>query len=154
MDVFLVRGNVVVTTHAGIDTRSDFVACEVTVARQLGYVPPLARQAGYSGAGGTQAGALSFPPDGQVGLFVTDYTEYCYLPSSPIGFHPPSPHAHQQRSVLGLTGFLQFFRLVLDYGPAHPVFELHPVAGFPGQAGPLPKTGLLHDFIRGLHAAP
>ena len=55
------------------------------------------------------------------GLFVTDLTEYCYLPSQPVGFHPPSPHA--QRSVLGMTGFLQHFDFILRMTVPDPFFE-------------------------------
>lgn len=84
-------------------------------------------------------------------LFVTDYTEYCYLPAPLIGFHAPTPQS--QRSVLGLTGFLQHFRFVLDY-TSPPFFELHPLPGFPGQSGILPKDRPLVDFIRSLRTTP
>jgi hypothetical protein len=113
---------------------------------------PFPRQAAFSGAAGTQAGILSFPPNGLVSLFVTDYTEYCFLPSPLVAFHPPTPRAQSQRSVLGLTGFLHYFRFVLDYGPSSPNFELHPLPGFPGQSGILPRDRPVVDFVRGLRA--
>jgi hypothetical protein len=140
----------VTTVAAGIDTQSDYVAIASLAAVPLGLTLPLARQENYSGAAGSQAGTLSFPPDGLVGLFVTDLVEYCYLPSQPIGFHPPSPHA--QRSVLGMTGFLQHFDFFLRMTVPDPYFELHPGPNFPGQTGPLPKTGPVVDFVRQLHS--
>lgn len=149
---YLVCGRAITWVEGRIDTQSDYVAITSLAAPRLGLTLPFARQEVYSGAAGTQAGTLSFPPDGRVGLFVTDLVEYCYLPAQPIGFLAPSPHAHLQRSVLGLTGFLQHFRFTLDYGQTPPVFELDPIAGFPGQAGVLPKTGLLGDFIRQIHS--
>src|SRR4051794_16075611 len=106
LDAFAVaRGSVLRVPATGIDTRSDYVLFGSDVARALGLSLPLPRQAPFSGAAGTQAGVLSFPPDGLVGLFVTDYTEYCYLPSPLVAFHPPSPNPQSQRSVLGLTAF-------------------------------------------------
>jgi hypothetical protein len=85
-----------------------------------------------------------------VSLFVTDYREFAYLPSPLVGFHPPSPTALRQRSVLGQTGFLQFFRQVHDPEPTPPILELHPITNFPGQTGPLPRDRPLLDFIRSL----
>ena len=105
-----------------------------------------------SGAAGAHAGTVSFPPEGLVSLFVTDYHEYYYLPGPLVGFHAPSPLAAQQRSVLGLTGFLQHFRFILDNGPTPPFFELHPTATFPGRGGLLPLDRPLADFIRSLRA--
>lgn len=152
MDVWLICGQDVTMLNAGLDTRSDYVVVSSGIAPMLGLTLPFARQAAFSGAAGTQAGTLSFPPDGLVGLFVTDYTEYCYLPASPIGFHPPSSQAHLQRSVLGMTGFLQHFDFLLALAASVPYFELRPGPKFPGQTGPLPKTGPLLDFIRSLHS--
>jgi hypothetical protein len=57
-----------------------------------------------------------------------------------------------QRSVLGMTSFLQHFRFVLDPTASRPFFELHPGTNFPRQTGPLPKKGLLLDFIRSLYS--
>jgi hypothetical protein len=135
---------------AQADTGSDYVLFAAPVAHFLGLVLPFPRQVPFSGAAGTQAGALSFPPDGVVSLFVTDYREYCYLPAPPVGFHPPGPNAANQRSVLGLTGFLQHFLFIHDPRPPRPMVELHPLEPFPGQAGPLPLDRPLFDFIREL----
>jgi hypothetical protein len=52
--------------------------------------------------------------------------------------------------VLGLTGFLQYFRFVLDYGASPPAFELDPVASYPGRTGILPRDRPVVDFVRGL----
>lgn len=151
VEVYLVCGQTVTRTRAGIDTQSDFIVCKYASAVRLGLSPPFGRQVSYSGAAGTLAGTLSFGPDGLVGLFVTDFTEYCYLPAPLVGFLPPPSGTAQQRSVLGMTGFLQHFRFVLDPDPGAPVFELHPRLGFPGLTGSLPRTGPLDDFIRSLH---
>jgi hypothetical protein len=134
------------------NTRSDYVLFASSIAQRLGLTLPFPRQSTFSGAAGTQAGTLSFPPNVLVSLFVTDYTEYCYLPSPLLAFHPPAPPAQNQCSVLGLTGFLQFFRFVLDYRPSPPTFELHPIVGFPGHTGILPRDRPLVDFVRGLRA--
>jgi hypothetical protein len=151
-EAYVVAGQLVERVFAAVDSRSDYVLFGSAVAPRLGLTLPFSRQSTFSGAAGTQAGVLSFPPDGLVSLFVTDYTEYSFLPSPLIAFHPPAPHPHTQRSVLGLTGFLQYFRFVLDYSASPPSFELHPIPGFPGQSGLLPKDRLLVDFIRGLRA--
>jgi hypothetical protein len=103
-----------------------------------------------SGLGGVQTATVSFPPDGLVSLFVTDYREYCYLARPLVGFHAPGRGASAQRSVLGLTGFLQHLRFTLDLPAAPPAFELEPRAAFPGSAGALPKDRPLADFIAGL----
>jgi hypothetical protein len=95
---------------------------------------------------------ISFPPDGLVSLFVTDYREYAWLPSPLVGFHPPTPGAASQRSVLGQTGFLQFFRYIQDPVPPPLMVELDPIPNFPGQTGLLPKDGPLEDFIRSLRS--
>jgi hypothetical protein len=149
-EAYVLAGQLVERVFASIDSRSDYVLFGAAVAPRLGLTLPFPRQSAFSGAAGTQAGVISFPPDGLVSLFVTDYTEYCYLPAPLIAFHPPALHPQLQRSVLGLTGFLQYFRFVLDYSPSPPSFELHPIPGFPGQRGILPKDRLLVDFIRGL----
>ena len=82
-----------------------------------------------------------------VSLFVTDYREYAFLPGPLVGFHPPVVVPTRQRSVLGLTGFLQFFKFVLDPEPTPPFFELHPLTAFPGQHGFLPRSRALLAFI-------
>ena len=79
IEAFFVCGPAVASVPAGIDTRSDYVACGSDVATRLGLSLPFPRQATFSGAGGTQAGTLSFPSEGLVGLFVADFREYCYL---------------------------------------------------------------------------
>ncbi len=110
-DVFLAGpGNRILWAPAQVDTASDYVLFDAGVAASLGLTPPFPRQTAFSGAAGTQSSLLSFPDDGVVSLFVTDYQEYAYLPAPLVGFHPPGPAAAQQRSVLGQTGFLQFFR--------------------------------------------
>jgi hypothetical protein len=115
---------------------------------------PFPRQEGVSGAAGTQAATFSFPPDGLVSLFVTDYREYAFLRGPLVGFHPPGPGAANQRSVLGLTGFLQFFRFLYDPEPTPPFFELDPITNFPGQHGLLPRGQSLLGFIRTLRGVP
>jgi hypothetical protein len=85
-----------------------------------------------------------------VSLFVTDYREFYYLPAPLVGFHAPGPGAAGQRSVLGLAGFLQYFRFVLDPAPTPPMFELDHTPTFPGQTGPLPRGRPLADILHGL----
>jgi hypothetical protein len=80
----------VAVENAQIDTGSDYVVFASTVASGVGLTLPQPRQVSFSGAAGSQAGTISFPPDGLVALFVTDYREYCYLPTPLIGFHPPA----------------------------------------------------------------
>jgi hypothetical protein len=80
LTAYLVHGQVVATVSAGIDTRSDYVLIESGAAPKLGLTLPFSRQAPYSGAAGTQAGTLSFPPDGLVSLLVTDYTSIAICP--------------------------------------------------------------------------
>ena len=147
-------GGLVDHTTAQIDTASDFVILESSVAQTLGLSLPFLRQQGVSGVAGTQAATFSFPPDGLVSLFVTDYREFAYLPDLLVGFHPPALGPTRQRSVLGQTGFLQFFRFVLDPEPSPPHFELHPTTTFPGQTGPLPRGQPLLSFICGLRGRP
>jgi hypothetical protein len=154
-DVFLIGpGNQIVRVPAQVDSASDWVVFEAGVAATLGLGFPMPRQTTLSGAAGTQSLTLSFPDDGVVSLFVTDYREYAYLPAPVIGFHQPGPAASQQRSVLGQTGFLQFFRHLHDPVPRPPIVELDPIAGFPGQNGVLPKGGGLYDFIHRLRSGP
>jgi len=140
----------IITISAQVDTACDYVVLEANVASRLGLALPFARQARVSAAAGAQAATFSFAPDGLVSLFVTDYREYAFLPCSLVGFHPPVVVPTRQRSVLGLTGFLQFFKFVLDPEPTTPFFELHPIAAFPGQHGLLPRGRGLLDFIRSL----
>jgi hypothetical protein len=150
LDVYFVGpGGLFAPEQVRIDTASDFIVLRSSVATALGFSLPFPRRQAASGAGGHGL-PLSFPPLGLIGLFVTDYTEYCYLPTPLIGFHHPSMPTASQRAVLGLTGFLRYFRFVLDHGPAPPVFELHPLPGFPGQTGPYPHGRPLADFLREL----
>src|SRR5262245_57802321 len=152
IDVYLAGpGGMVGWAQAQIDSASDYTIFSANVAHNFGLSLPFPTQATSSGAAGALASTYSFPPAGLVSLFVTDYNEFCYLPAPLLGFHPPRPL--QQRSVLGLAGFLEHFLFTLDHGPHPPVFELDSLPGFPGQAGPLPKGGGLLDFIRGLRAA-
>lgn len=96
---------------------------------------------------------LFFAPPGQVALFLTDYQEYCYLADPLIGFHSPALPVQQQRSVLGLTGFLEYFRFTLDHAPARPTFELGPLPIAGVHTGALPKDRPLADFVHQLHAS-
>jgi hypothetical protein len=153
--VFVVGpGGLVERTSAHIDTACDFVVLESGVALSLGLALPFPRQEGISGAAGTQAATFSFPPDGLVSLFVTDYREYAFLPAPLVGFHPPALGSVSQRSVLGQTGFLQFFKFVHDPEPNPPLFELYPIRAFPGQHGLLPRGQSLLGFIRNLRGGP
>jgi len=150
-DVWLIGpGGQVSVVQAQIDTAADYNLFESGIATTLGLTLPFPRQLAMSGAAGTQVASVSFSPDGLIALFLTDYREYCYLPGPLIGFHPPGAQATSQRSVLGLTGFLHHFRFVLDHGHTPPVFELHPLAPFPGLTGALPRDRPLSDFIRSL----
>lgn len=151
-DVFLIStAGVIVRDHPRLDTGADHTIFASDIARQLGLALPFPRQIAISGAAGTWSGAASFPPDGLVSLFVTDYREYCYLPNPLIGFLAPGPGGTSQRSVPGLSGFLQYFRFTLD--PSPPLVELHPAPTFAGTTGPLPKDRGLHAFITSLHGA-
>jgi hypothetical protein len=140
-------------TAAQIDTSCDYVILEANLALSIGLSLPYPRQAAVSGAAGTQAATFSFPPDGLVSLFVTDYREYAYLPAPLVGFHPPATLPNSQRSVLGQTGFLQFFRFIQDPEPTPPIFELHPIKYFPGQHGHLPRGQGLIPFILSLRGS-
>jgi hypothetical protein len=148
-DVYLIGpGDRIAVAPAQLDTASDYTLFASAVASfDLKLSLPFPRQIGISGAGGTYTATVSFPPDGLVSLFVTDYREFCFLSSPLIGFHAPAPSATNQRSVLGLSGFLQYFRLVLE--PSPPLIELHPIAGV---AGALPKDRGLHEFLASLRA--
>jgi hypothetical protein len=106
IDVFTVGpAGKVVRAAAQVDSASDYVALDPGVAVSLGLQPPFSRQFGASGAGGHRFG-LTFPPDGTVSLFITDYREWYYLPAPLVGFHV-APSGAALRSVLGLNGFLQ-----------------------------------------------
>jgi hypothetical protein len=141
----------VVPVRALIDTGSDYTILEARFAPLLGLRPPFPRRAVASGAGGHSL-SLGFPDDGEVGLFVTDYTEYYYLPAPLIGFHATTAAT---RSTLGITGFLQHFTVHLFHELSPPEVELAAVPGFPGTGGvlPTPRPPLL-DFIRGLRLGP
>jgi hypothetical protein len=153
-DVFLIGpGNRITWEPAQVDTAADYVVLDSDVAQVFGLALPFGRRAGISGAGGSQSSIISFPPDGLVSLFVTDYREYAYLPCPLVGFHPPRTGSATQRSVLGQTGFLQFFRFLQDPEPTPPIVELDPLPAFPGKAGLLPRDQPLFDFIRGLRAS-
>lgn len=152
IDIYLVGpGGKLLCEPAQIDTGSDYTIFAAGAAASLGLSLPFPRQVGISGAGGTYTAIVSFPPDGFVSLFVTDYHEYCYLPRPLIGFHAPGPSAGKQRAVLGLSGFLQYFRTVLE--PAPPQVELHPTVPFTGSTGLLPLDRALTEFIASLRGA-
>jgi hypothetical protein len=155
IDVFVLGpGNQITSTSAQVDSASDYVVLSSGVAQSLGLTLPFPRQMGVSGVAGVQATTFSFPPDGLVSLFVTDYTEYAFLRASLVGFHASGRPGAQQRSVLGLTGFLQFFLSILDPNPTPPILELHPITAFPGRTGLLPKDRGLADFVRSLRSGP
>jgi hypothetical protein len=135
-----------VTESAQIDTAADYTILASRVATTLGLSLPYPRQAQVSGIGGTRTATVSFPPDGLVSLFVTDYREYAYLARPLVGFHASGRSASAQRSVLGLTGFLQHFRFVLDL-PATP----H--AGLAGSVGTLPLNQSLAEFLASLRGS-
>src|SRR5262245_58353759 len=67
-----------------LDTGSDWIVFPSQVAQSLGLHPPFRRTVRATTASGPVA--FSLPDDGVVGLLVTDYREYYYLPASPIGF--------------------------------------------------------------------
>jgi hypothetical protein len=149
IDVYLVTaGGVIYREHAQIDTGSDFTIFASGVATNLGLRLPYPRQTAFSGAAGTFQATASFPPDGTVSLFVTDYREFCYLPAPLVGFHPPGPAAANQRSVLGLSGFLEYVELTLR--PSPPEVGLEPLAGRGSSTGPFPKGRGLGEFIASL----
>jgi hypothetical protein len=155
IEAYLISSGLHITSMpAQIDTGSDYTAFSSHLAANLQLSLPFSRQVGFSGAGGTQASSMSFAPDGEVALFLTDYREYCYLPTPLIGFYSPGSPGARQRSVLGLTGVLQFYRFSLDSEPFPPQFELDPVTNFPGVHGMLPRGISLHDFIRSLRSPP
>lgn len=139
-----------VLAKAQIDTAADYTLVASGAAAILGLTLPFPRRALVSGLGGSQTVTASFPPDGLVSLFVTDYREYAYLPRPLVGFHAPGRAASAQRSVLGLTGFLQHFIFLLDLPATPPTFELYPKASFPGSLGVLPRDRSLPDFIASL----
>src|SRR5262245_41204323 len=60
---------------AQLDSAADHIVLASDVAVNLGLPLPFPRQMGLSGAAGSYAMTLSFPPDGLVCLFVTDYRE-------------------------------------------------------------------------------
>jgi hypothetical protein len=141
---------------AQIDSGSNYIVLEPSLVPGLGLSPPFSRQWAGAGAGGHQL-PLGFPPDGEVSLFVTDYREYCFLPAPLIGFHVPPPGAPAtitHNSVLGITGFLQHFKTLIDPDPASPAVELEPLPGFPGSHGPVPRPFRVHDFIHSLKPVP
>jgi hypothetical protein len=148
LDLYIIGpGSRWVVENAQIDTAADYSLLASRIASPLGLSLPYPHQVRISGAAGTQAATVSFPPDGLVSLFITDYREYAYLTQPLVGFHAPTPIASSQRSVLGLTSFLEHFRFVLDLPAAPPSFELHPQAGFPGSLGVLSRNQSLANII-------
>jgi hypothetical protein len=137
-----------------VDSCSDWVVFDHKVAVALGLSPPFARVVPVSGIAGAAQAQFTMPPDGALSLFVTDYREWYFLPAPPVGLWPPSRTGGQRRSVLGATGFLQHFQVVLHYQVSRPEVELIHHPGFPGRHGQLPPGVVLRDFIRGLKFPP
>ncbi len=155
IDLYLVGPTGVCVAWVGqIDSSSDWVVFEDQVARQLGLSPPFSRVVSVSGIAGAVQAPFTMPPDGTVSLFVTDYQEWYFLPAPPVGFWPPAPAGGQRRNVLGATGFLQHFQVVLHYQLSRPEVELIHHPGFPGKHAPFPHGVVLRDFIRGLKLPP
>jgi hypothetical protein len=135
-----------------LDSCADWVVFDEQVAGPLGLVPPFSRVVSVSGIAGAVQAQFTMPPDGTVSLFLTDYREYYFLPAPPVGFWPPPKG--QRRSVLGATGLLQHFQVVLHYELSRPEVELVHHPGFPGDFGPFPHGALLRDFLRSLKFPP
>jgi hypothetical protein len=155
IDLYAVGPNGDSTPCAGeIDSCSDWVVFDSGVAVNLGLSPPFSRVVSVSGIAGAVQAQFTMPPDGTVALFLTDYREYYFVPAPPVGFWPPPPAGGQRRSVLGATGFLQHFQVVLHYQLSRPEVALTHHAGFPGKYGQLPPRVVLRDFIRGLKFPP
>jgi hypothetical protein len=128
-----------------LDTGSDFVAFDSDVAHRIGLSPPFARSSQNQGAGAGPF-TLTFPDDGAVSLYVTDYRHYCYLPAPLVGFLPPPVNDF---AVLGVTGFLQHFKLRIDYDERPPRIRLTVPPSFPGVAGRFsPKRSLAEQLRR------
>lgn len=137
-----------------VDTAADYTILKADVVDDLKLKRVGWEEVAISGAGGTYTGTVDFPPEGTVSLFVTDFTEYLFIPAPLIGFHPRVPNAASQRSVMGLTGFLEYARSILDpCGKRQPLLELHPCPGADLRLGRLPKNRPLEDIIRDLRAA-
>jgi hypothetical protein len=155
IDLYVVGPNGNYTTcRAEIDDASDWVALDAGVATNLGLSPPFSRVVTVSGIAGAVQAQFTIPPDGTVSLFVTDYREWYFLPASPVGFWPPSPTGVPRRNVLGATGFLQYFQVVLHYQLSRPEVELIHHLGFPGSHDVFVPGVVLPDFLRGLKFPP
>jgi hypothetical protein len=156
IDLYLVGPNGNSITWTGqIDTSSDWVVFDNRAAVGLGLRQPFPRVVPVSGIAGAVQAQFTMPPDGTVSLFVTDYHEYYFLPTPPVGFWPPSPTGAQRPNVLGVTGFLQYFQVNFHYQLSRPEVELiHHDPGFAGGHGQLPPGVVLQDFIRGLKFPP
>jgi hypothetical protein len=149
-DIYVVgpRGQHVHVKRAQVDSASDWVVFEPRFAIAFGLIPPFSRQVGVTTAGGQVAFTL-LPRDGDLSLFVTDYTEYYFLPAPPIGFWT----GPVSKNVLGTTGFLQYFSWrVLNDGVARPDLELEAIPNFPGRQGFLPRRVALADFLQQLRS--
>jgi hypothetical protein len=80
VDLYVVgTGGRWVIEKAQIDTAADYSLLASQVAGRVGLSLPYPRQVRVSGMAGVQTATVSFPPDGLVSLFVTDYSEYAYL---------------------------------------------------------------------------
>jgi hypothetical protein len=149
IDIYLVgpTGNSI-PWRGHIDSLSDWVVFEDQAAVKLGLQSPFPRSVSVSGIAGAVQAQFTMPHDGTVSLFLTDYQSWYFLPSPPVGFWPPSPTSAPRRNVLGVTGFLQYFQVVLHYQLTRPEVELIHYPGFPGTFGQLPPRVALQDFIR------
>jgi hypothetical protein len=155
IDLFAVGPNGDHTRCVGhIDSCSDWVVFDQDVALSLGLSPPFSRVVSVSGIAGAVQAQFTMPPDGTLSLFITDYREWYFLPAPPVGFWPPAPAGGQRRSVLGVTGFLQHFQVVLHYQLSRPEVEPIHQPGFPGKSGTFLRGTVLQDFLRGLKLGP
>jgi hypothetical protein len=149
-DVFVIgpTGQYCVARRAELDNASDWVVFDPNVARSLGLALPFSRQVWIGSAAGQTC--FTMPPDGLVSLLVTDYREYYFLPSPPVGFWSGG----MTKNVLGSTGFLQHFAWrVLNDGLSRPEVELEAVPNFPGQQGVFAVQPLA-NFFRQLRSRP
>jgi hypothetical protein len=132
-----------------VDSGSDWVVLDDSVAVRLGLRGPFSRRAGVSGIAGAAQTHFTLPLDGTVSLFLTDYREYYFLPTLPVGFWPPTPAGQPpRRNVLGLTGFLQHFQVIFHHQLSRPEVELIHTPTFPGQHGRFSAQEPLRNFLR------
>jgi hypothetical protein len=152
IDIFVVGpSGVYVNRSAQIASAADWVVFEDRVALQLGLQPPFSRVVGVSGIAGAAQTHFTQPPDGTVSLFLTDYREYYFLPTLPVGFWPASPPGQpSRRNVLGITGFLQYFQVIFHHQLSRPDVELIDIPTFPGKHDVFSAREPLRDLLRRL----